>query len=222
MILIIDGYNLLKQIFAGAPKNMAKQRDAFIHQLGWYQKLKSESIDQIIVVFDGGPEKHATREIKSGVVVIFSGVKSSADSWIIHFVEKNKDKEIFLISMDNGLKKECAQFNVDAFSVFDFYNILQETIMATTDDIFAGQPVQQREAEKYNHTNVYNDLDEEFAQTQPHAHAGLDLLMEQTSTDIPREKLIKDDKEALKARCGKSHTLSKKEKRLISKIKKIG
>ena len=63
MIIIIDGYNLLKQVFPRVKRKLDKQRKKFISQLGYYKKQKLETIKDIIVVFDGGFFNHATREI---------------------------------------------------------------------------------------------------------------------------------------------------------------
>lgn len=218
MIVIIDGYNLLKQLFPDAPKNMVKQRDAFIRQLGWYQAQKQDSIDQIIVVFDGGPEKHATREIKSGIVVIFSGIKSSADNWIINFAEKNRDKEMLLITLDNGLRKECLRYGADAVSVFDFYKIMQETILSFAEQT-SNYQLSDTEIQKYKNDDMYTSFNEELESKNFLQKQGLDLLMEQASGSIPTEKLFEEKKEPV--RRSKHMTLSKKEKRLLSKIKKI-
>ena len=40
MIVVIDGYNLLKQIFPGKKDTLAKQRDFFIKQLSHYKSKK--------------------------------------------------------------------------------------------------------------------------------------------------------------------------------------
>ena len=117
MIVIIDGYNLLKQIFPGVKHTLDKQRTAFIQQLAYY-KSKKPQISEIIVVFDAGPSNHATRTVKSGIVVIFSGVKSSADNWILHFVERNKGKELLVVTLDRALKEACHTFHADTLDVY--------------------------------------------------------------------------------------------------------
>ena len=107
MIVIIDGYNLLKQVFYKVKGKLDAQRKHFIKQLGHYKSKKGDGIKEIIVVFDGGHFRHATREIHSGIVVVFSGQKSSADQWIAEYVEKHKGKEFLLVSKDRELISKC-------------------------------------------------------------------------------------------------------------------
>jgi predicted RNA-binding protein with PIN domain len=129
MILIIDAYNLLKQIFPGVKNTLDKQKTAFIKQLAYYKVKKGDNISQIIVVFDAGPSNHATREIKSGIVVVYSGVRSSADNWILNFVERNKGQEILAVTSDRELRESCKKLNADSICVYEFYNILQQNIL---------------------------------------------------------------------------------------------
>ena len=73
MIILIDGYNLLKQVFPHIRGKLDAQRKFFVQQLGFYKHKKAKDIKDIIVVFDGGQLSHATREVWDGIVVIFSG-----------------------------------------------------------------------------------------------------------------------------------------------------
>ncbi len=145
MIIIIDGYNLLKQIFPGAKRTLDKQRTAFIQQLAYY-KSKKPQISEIIVVFDAGPSTHATREIKSGVVVVYSGVKSSADAWILLFVERNKGKELLVVTLDRALREACHTFHADTLDVYEFYKMLQHNLLSHAEQSFTAKDKIQKQA----------------------------------------------------------------------------
>ena len=98
MILVIDGYNLLKQIFPGIKESLEKQRLQFIRQLSYYKSKKTD-IKDIVVVFDAGPSSHATREVRSGIVVVYSGQKTfrsspQSQSPITNFINRTS---IFLL-----------------------------------------------------------------------------------------------------------------------------
>lgn len=215
MILLIDGYNLLKQVFCHVKGKLDKQRKQLVKELGFY-KHKKEDIKDIIVVFDGGLFNHATREIKHGVVVIFAGQKQSADDWILHHIEKNKNREFLLVSMDRELKQKAGKFGVDSINVFDFYKLLQSCLQDDVEKLFT--PVGDGELKKHSHDKV--DIFENCEQKVD--TEALDLLMEEASLNYPgfekKENYQNDDSLERK---GSSKTVSKKEKHYRAKIKKL-
>lgn len=215
MIIVIDGYNLLKQVFPGSKTTLERQRNAFVQQLAYYKSKKAKEIQEIVVVFDAGPSQHATRETKSGIVVVFSGVKSSADNWIVNFIQRNKGKEMLVITLDREIRDACKKEKVDTLGVFEFYKLLQSNIVLDAQDAFVAPEDALTELEKYEPADF--DMPEA---AQPNNKA-LDLLMEQATVRMEVEK--DDDKEgaADQVRASKGHALSKKEKRMIGKIKKL-
>ena len=211
LIVIIDGYNLLKQIFPKVRGKLDKQRQKFVEMLGYYKKKKAREIKEIIVVFDGGLLRHAERQTKAGVVVVFSGQKSSADEWILNFVKKNKEKQILLVSMDRELIDKSGRFGVDNIKVFDFYQIIQNSILDSVVGGFDGSDSQFL----HKFDDKLDDFQEGFGHEDDKA---LDLLMEQYS--MGKEK--KDDScEDKSSRKSKAQKLSKKEKAIYKKIKKL-
>ena len=211
MILIIDGYNLLKQIFPGVKRTLDKQRSAFIQQLAYYKSKKEPQIKEIIVVFDAGPSTHATRTVKSGIIVVFSGIKSTADSWILEFIERNKEKELLIITLDRALRNACQKHNADTLDVYEFYKALQHNLLTHAEQTFASQD---QMFEKYEDID-----DEELKNTRIDSRA-LDLMMEQASIQTP-EKLNNDASEDKMPRKGRSQSLSKKDRRMLQKLKKL-
>lgn len=220
MIIVIDGYNLLKQIFPGSKGTLEKQRTQFIHQLSYYKKQKAPKIKDIITVFDAGPFNHASREVKAGIVVIYSGQKSDADTWIIDYVERVKNQEILVISNDRKLISECAQFGASNMSSHDFYNIMQDNVIEHAQTALK-EPDEQNAVniKKYKDSNVWND-DIESTQKSFDAQA-LDLLMEQESLNITKELHQDDEEIAQNKRQSKKTTLSKHEKKAYAKLKKL-
>lgn len=213
MIVIIDGYNLLKQLFPGAKGLIDQQREHFIRQLGYYQQKKHKEIKEIIVVFDAGPFRHATREIKHGITVVFSGQKSNADNWIIDFTERKKGQEILVITMDRELIESCGKNGAQALSSLEFYQLMQKCILENAPQKSTFSVI--TTLEKYEPI----DLDDEFSQSPIDQHA-LDLLMEQESINITKD-VAKNDKLPQQQRKGSGFTLSKEEKKAYTKIKKL-
>ncbi|MFH1644304.1 MAG: NYN domain-containing protein [bacterium] len=211
MIVLIDGYNLLRQVFHKVKGKLDKQRQQLIKELGYY-KNKKPKIKNIIIVFDGGLFGHATREIKNGIVVIFSGQRESADTWILNYVEKHKNQEMLLVSLDRELKDNVKKYNVDSVDVFEFYKILQNTLQDDAMKNFVFPETQiKKQAPDYK---IIEDFDTNIDTK------ALDLLMEEASLNHPDfEKddfYLKDEQKK-----GKEKTTPKKEKRYKSKIKKL-
>lgn len=214
MIILIDGYNLLRQIFPKVAGLTDKQRQQFIQQLAYYKFKKKESVKDIIVVFDAGPLAHATREVKSGIIVVFSGQKSDADTWIQEYVEKHKNEEILLVTFDKKLKDSCRPFGVSLIGSTDFYNILKNVILEDAQASFEGMPADSGAIEKYEE-NYVADLE---GYQPKHDSKALDLLMEQANLNMPKEET---EASSDKTRKGNADTLSKKEKRIKATLKKL-
>lgn len=210
MIILIDGYNLLKQLFPKLKEDLEKQKNQLIKQLGYYKNKKFPEVKDIIIVFDGGPLRHATREIHAGIVVIYSGQNSTADEWIIDFVEKNKEKEMLLITLDKNLISSCQKYGTDSLNIFDFYKILQNTLLS---DVDIDQELEKQNIQKYKNIEYENE-------NQVINNKALDLLMEQASLNLGHKKddTIYSEKHA---RESKAQKISKQEKKIYKKLKKL-
>lgn len=212
MIVVIDGYNLLKQLYPNKKDILDRQKDLFVRHLALYRHKKAATITQLIVVFDAGPSTHATRTVKSEVVVMHSGTRSSADDWIIDYVGRNRGKEILVITLDRALRTTVTKLGGDWMSIFDFYTLMQSVLM---DEVAASLPtITSDDIEKYDPYEL--DLDQ--AQRELPGTA-LDLLMEQASRQL---EFKQDDLKPNVKRKSSAHTPSKTERRIATKIKKLG
>ena len=212
MIVLIDGYNLLRQVFPKLRGKLDKQRKLFVKQLGIYKRIRSEGIAEIIVVFDGGLFGHASREVSGGIVVIFSGQKSSADEWIINYTQKHKGKELLLVSLDRKLKDSVKIFGCDSVDVFDFYNIVKRTVRDNDENKFSSSELY-GELIKYDDGDSY--LDSKFEGLD---NEDLDLLMDESTLNFKDGKKDIYSDETFK---GKRKKVSKKVRKLMSKLKKL-
>ncbi|MBY0353058.1 NYN domain-containing protein [Candidatus Babeliales bacterium] len=214
MIIVIDGYNLLRHIFPKAKGLLDKQRQQLIKQLGLYKAKKKEGAKEIVVVFDGGTFGHASREVRNGIVIIFSGQKSSADDWIIEYTEKKKGEEILLVSLDRKLIQACEKYQAHSIDVFEFYTIVQDILLDTTS--FQNPSPSTSIIQKYE---PLEDL-EDFSATID--QKSLDALMEAASMDTnPKETGKSSIVTNRKDRSSPSKKLSKQEKNIYHKIKKL-
>jgi hypothetical protein len=206
MIIVVDGYNLLKHVFHRVKGRLDKQRKQLIKELGFYKKKKSK-LSEIVLVFDGGRESRATREILSGITVIFSGQQESADDWIVEYVERHKEQEIILVTRDRELISRCKSENLESsagevtpLNVVDFYDIVQNELLK---EIGTEMQVRSEGAVK-----KYEDGKSE----------ALDILMEQASVEAYEKK---DELPVAKKKKGRTRTPSKEEKKLIAKLDKL-
>ena len=94
MQIIIDGYNLIKQLF-NVSKVSEKKRDSYIQQLISRAKAKSHTL---VIVFDGGSYGFPTQEYLNGNLIIYSGYKESADDVIKKYVSDNRHLHLLLFT----------------------------------------------------------------------------------------------------------------------------
>lgn len=207
MIIIIDGYNLLKKIFPHVSGRLDAQKNLLIKHLGVYCRLKQSEIREIILVFDGGVFGHASREVKQGVVIIHSGQKNSADEWIFEAVKKRKGQELLLVSLDRELKELCKPYGVLAIAVDDFYQKMLTFLSQQQEKKIKNVIEISPDLQKYKH----EDIDDDSA-----GDSGLlDMLMENATVKIP----VKNDKQKVTTRVSSGNKQSK-ESRVFDKILK--
>ncbi len=123
MIILIDGYNLLKLIHG--PDLTETQRSAFINLMGRYMKRRQH---KVIVAFDAGPCTYPMQEKQHGVQVIFSGEYQSADDVIIHFVRDHSSKEIVVITKDRELISKVIALRAEVIDPIEFYKKVQQAL----------------------------------------------------------------------------------------------
>jgi predicted RNA-binding protein with PIN domain len=204
MIVIVDGYNLLKHLFPKEKGKLDKHRDLIVSQLGFYKKKKEGKIKEIVLVFDGGHWSHATREIRHGITVIFSGQDQNADDWIVDYVERMKGEELLVVTRDKELISRCSTY-AEAVSVVDFYDIVQNVLLDEVSE----------DLKKSSESGI-KKYEQEDKVGVPEIHSeALDVLMKQISLE-GYDKL-----EERVASRQKTETPSKKDKKRLSKIKKL-
>jgi predicted RNA-binding protein with PIN domain len=210
MIIIVDGYNLLKQLYPNSKENLENHKKNLVRQLGIYRKIKKESIKDIIVVYDGGGFAHALRSVHHGVAVLESGYKQSADDWIIEYAQRYKNSDVTIVTMDRALYTACAQFGSCSMSVFDFMRAVNLIIQENnTTTIEAYEPVDT--VVKFEDPNMQTDFD------IPQNHGNLDSLMNQGALMKTPHKTHEGKQPAKR----NDAQLSKQDKLMLKKLKKI-
>lgn len=188
MHIIIDGYNIIKQIIHQKEISTA-QRRAFINLLSKYQRTKNHTIT---IVFDGGDSIWPEQEKDHEITVIYSGTKKTADDIIKEYIYRKK--VLLVVSSDADIKDEAYRHNVTTIDAMEFYSILKQTL----------QPKQDKKK------------DNTFIKTTKEENKLLDMLMQQD-----KQPIYKYDENPENNRQSKGHTLSKKERSYLQKIKKL-
>lgn len=202
MIILIDGYNLLRHCYPRVKGYLDQQKRQFLHDVAIYRHARASTVKELIVVFDGGERDHATREVKAGVVIVEAGQKSSADDWIVDYVARKPHEEIALITMDRALKQRCG--SVLSLDVDDFFSYVRSVALASP---LAAPGSGHDVIVKYE-----RDEDEGEAQEL------IDQLMHEHSR-VLREHGKKDDQ--VSSPRDRQRSLSKEEKKIRKSIKKL-
>jgi endo-1,4-beta-D-glucanase Y len=129
--------------------------------------------------------------------VTHSGYKQTADDVIKKLLAQTQGVEALLVSSDRELVDAARSHNIDSCDARAFYQLLQEK---------DGQPIWSEPSKKTNDiVRLSSDENDELAR-----------LMEEASRTVPNKS---DDVSQLRKREG--HVLSKQEKRLLRKVKKL-
>lgn len=194
MIIVIDGYNVLKQLISRDVTDA--ERKQFIAQLGKYARYKKH---KIILVFDGGPYEWPHKERISGIKVIYSGIHESADDYIMRYLDDHRSRDLLLVSSDHELNVWSSRLEIPSMDSSDFYGLLQEALRVDVSDqeALGGEVVKITDQE--------SELDE---------------IMQEASKVVPikAEDVVASVKHD---RSSPARKQSKKDRKLMKKLKKL-
>lgn len=124
MIILIDGYNLLKQRDSGSYIEDST-RNQLIRQLGAYHKRRRHDI---VLVFDGGIYPWPVQEAKSEILVLYAGYGKSADDYIKDYIAEHHKEELLLVSSDRELALWASKYDVASMNSLPFYGMIINTL----------------------------------------------------------------------------------------------
>lgn len=195
MIILIDAYNMLKQIIMR--REVAQQeRTRFLSLMSRYGKKKNH---HIVVVFDGGPYEWLHRERVHGIRIVYSGVHETADDYIKHYISGHPESDVLLVSDDRELNHYAARFSMPSISPRDFYILVQEALHASTPDRLCAE-------------QTATKLTDESC-------AEVDLLMQEASRTVPTKR--DDEPNVACTGFADGRKLSKEDRKLLQKLKKL-
>lgn len=192
MILIVDAYNILKNI-SKTSLISEKQRTAFITLLSQYGTKKKH---QIYIVFDGEPQKNHD-SARDNIHIIYSGHSQSADQVIIKLIERiNYKDNMLVITSDRNLKKNSHAHSIATLDSLEFYHFVIREL-----------------SQKLHIIKTHKHLAHKYTDHQ--STFDIDQLMESSGTYYKKED--HDFKQVHE----KAHTPSQKEKKINKIIKKL-
>ncbi|MCL4380225.1 NYN domain-containing protein [Candidatus Dependentiae bacterium] len=177
MIVLIDGYNVLKAQLASSHASQA-ERHRFIQQL---IKFAARRGHRIVLVFDGGDHPWSLRESMQGHEIVYSGYKQSADAVLRQLMVNYKGHDAVVVSSDREVSRYARHNGLTAISSQDFLATLQQVVTVPPATI-AGT--------------------KELVKTTTESNPDLDTLMElgsrkmpvkRSSEEAPRERSTKQD-----------------------------
>lgn len=193
MIILIDGYNLLKQRDPGAYVEDSA-RDQLIRSLGAYHKRRGHLM---ILIFDGGIYPWPVQETKSGVLVIYAGYGTSADDYIKYYIAEHHKDDLLLVSSDRELGLWASRYDIASMDSLPFYDIIVNTLA---------------------HHDKHKQKPGAAVKTTASDDPFLDALMEDASTSVAskEEDRLQGDKTRVRG-----HKESKIDRLLRKKIEKL-
>ena len=161
MILVIDAYNMLKQLIHARDISQT-QRTHFVTLLKKYAQRKKHTM---VVVFDGGPYQWVHKEHVGDIHVVYSGVRETADDYISYYLQEHEHKDILLVSADHELTLLASNVSIPSIDPMDFYALVQQAL---------------------THTDDWLTYDNQLVKLQDSAEQqDVDRLMEQGSVVVP-------------------------------------
>jgi predicted RNA-binding protein with PIN domain len=195
MNIIIDAYNLIKQIYK---KNFITdhEKETIIKKLIQYSRLKGHTFT---IVFDGGSSWWIQKEKYNSVEVIWPGQTKSADDYIKLLIEDTKNNSHqLLVSSDHELITIANSYDIPAIESVYFW---QFVLIA----------IQEKQEEKI----LYK---EEIKKLSKSIDESVDEIMHEFSHSISQKK---DEGFLSKQRNTHEKMVSKNERRLYDIIKKL-
>jgi predicted RNA-binding protein with PIN domain len=201
MIIIVDAYNLLRATPPYKKTITEKERMQFIAQLSAYGRRKGH---KIVIVFDGGPYEWPFKENMKVVQIVYSGIHESADDYIKEYVQIHKAKDLLLVSSDNELNRYAEHLHIPSIDSSTFSQLVYEEFS------------QKASSAKKQEEIIKLIQDKEF---QESAQDILDRLMMEASKNVAEKS--EDFYTARKTRDSKKEHMSKQDRVLLEKLKKL-
>lgn len=193
MLIIIDAYNLLKQIIKSSHAT-ERERKHFIQNIIDYSRKKQVAI---MLVFDGGSSPNPESTTDRMVKIVYVGYRMSADDYIREYMLKNSKSPLILVSSDIELYRTALRIGIPTIESLAFYELMHKE----TEKQSQLTTIKSKSTAKKLHKD--DEEDNEM----------LDVLMYGTQQVLIKDEQIKKN--------NSSKGLNKEDKKLLRIIKKL-
>jgi predicted RNA-binding protein with PIN domain len=196
MIILVDAYNLLKTVLHVKFISDA-QREQFLQLFQKYAQHRPAN--QIILVFDGGPDLYEVENMYKQMTIIYAGSLQIADDVIKKKLYDLRSQDVLLVTCDREIRRYAAQYQIESLGSVEFHTMLQASMQ--------------------QHDQKEVVIAQTICKTSQDNNQALDQLMELGS----RRLVIKDQDKQIKISMKSVEKLgdTKKDKKLLRKIAKI-
>jgi len=212
MIVIVDAYNAIRFFEKAHGERLIGEsvRARFIHRMQSYAYARRSTIKEIVVVFDGGEFRWASREQRKNIMLVYAGQGMSADDWILGFLSGSKAHEYVLVSDDRKLLEEAESSGAFILSVALFFDCVAVAL----------EKRHQKDQKKPSSELIeYSSDDGQFENSN---NLYLRELMEDSTRDIMMKMVdLAEDNFRSEKQVEKTQTRSKEELRLRRIMKKL-
>jgi predicted RNA-binding protein with PIN domain len=197
MEIIIDAYNLLKQLTNGPLGEWERSR--FISTMQSYAHKKQHTVT---IVFDGGSYERPFLEDFDDITVVYSGFKLTADDYIKNLLPRLYPNNALIVTADRAICHAADNHNITSINPPDFMRFVHKAVNTAMHVV-----MRSKDKPKPLHASAKD-------------HLSIDELMEAASNVIiDKDQMIEHD-ETHDRRAPKK-VLSKTERKLETIVKKL-
>ena len=193
MYIVIDGYNLIKQLY-NVNKISEKKRDNYVEKLINKADDKGHSL---VIVFDGGEYGFPTKEQRNNHLILYSGYKESADDVIKQYVADHRNLELIVVTSDREIRDFVHNLGVDTIGSPGFDKLFSQDRPDASSTVSISR-----------HARTIKMGD------------GSDPELDELMAGVAGESVVKDDSEKESRQSG-ARKESKKEKKMRKKLAKL-
>jgi predicted RNA-binding protein with PIN domain len=122
VIIVIDGYNLIKQLFSTNRISHAK-RDGYVDLLINQSQNRGH---RLIIVFDGGEFGLPSIENRGNAQILYSGYRESADDVIKRYVSEHRSLDLLVVTSDRAIHDFVRNLGIRTLKSLDFSQMFFE------------------------------------------------------------------------------------------------
>ena len=122
VIIVIDGYNLIKQLFATNRISHVK-RDGYVDLLIHQARNRGH---KLIIVFDGGEFGLPSVENRDNSQIFYSGYRESADDVIKRYVAEHRSLDLLVVTSDRAISDFVHNLGVRTLKSLEFSRMFFE------------------------------------------------------------------------------------------------